>query len=94
MMQEAALAHTCDEWMALCRTHSVPAMKANAPLEIFDDPQLSQTLFETRDLPSEGPYVAMKPGLRFARTPASIRREPPTIGQHTDEVLEEIYPTN
>jgi len=94
MMQEAALAHTCDEWMAICRTHSVPAMKANAPLEIFDDPQLSQTLFETRDLPSEGPSVAMKPGLRFARTPASIRREPPTIGQHTDEVLEEIYPTN
>jgi crotonobetainyl-CoA:carnitine CoA-transferase CaiB-like acyl-CoA transferase len=94
MMQEAALSHTCDEWMTICRDNSVPAMKANTPLEIFDDPQLRQTLFETRELASEGPYVAMKPGLRFSRTPATIHREPPTVGEHTDEVMEELYPTN
>jgi crotonobetainyl-CoA:carnitine CoA-transferase CaiB-like acyl-CoA transferase len=31
----------------------------------------------------------MKTGLRFSKTPAGIRRDPPGIGQDTDEVLAE-----
>jgi crotonobetainyl-CoA:carnitine CoA-transferase CaiB-like acyl-CoA transferase len=50
---------------------------------------LSQTLFEERQLEGEGAYRAMRPGLRFSKTPVSIRRDPPSIGRHTDEVLEE-----
>ncbi len=90
MMEEAAGAYTNEEWMALCREHSVPAMRANRPMDIFNDPQLSQTLFEERHLDSEGAYKAMKPGLRFERTPATIRRDPPRIGEHTAEVLAEL----
>jgi crotonobetainyl-CoA:carnitine CoA-transferase CaiB-like acyl-CoA transferase len=89
MMDEAAASHTTAEWMALCAEHSIPAMRANRPDELFDDPQLSETLFETRELEGEGAYRAMKPGLRFSKTPVSIRRDPPPIGRHTDEVLEE-----
>jgi crotonobetainyl-CoA:carnitine CoA-transferase CaiB-like acyl-CoA transferase len=90
MMDEAALTRTTDEWLALCAEHSIPAMRANRPMEIFDDPQLKQTLFETRQLEGEGAYRAMKPGLRFARTPLSIRRDPPPVGRHTEEVLAEL----
>jgi crotonobetainyl-CoA:carnitine CoA-transferase CaiB-like acyl-CoA transferase len=32
----------------------------------------------------------MKPGLRFARTPATIRLEPPEIGRDTLEILSEL----
>ncbi|HEX4197854.1 MAG TPA: CoA transferase [Caulobacteraceae bacterium] len=90
MMDEAALSHTTDEWMQLCAANAIPAMRANTTEEIFDDPQLSQTLFEERQLEGEGPYRAMKPGLRFARTPVGIRRDPPPLGRHTDEVLAEL----
>ncbi|HZC15958.1 MAG TPA: CoA transferase [Caulobacteraceae bacterium] len=90
MMDEAALAHTTDEWMQLCAANAVPAMRANRPDEIFDDPQLRETLFEQRQLEGEGPYRAMKPGLRFSKTPVSIRRDPPPLGRHTDEVLAEL----
>jgi crotonobetainyl-CoA:carnitine CoA-transferase CaiB-like acyl-CoA transferase len=90
MMDEATSTRTTEEWMVLCAEHSIPAMRANLPHEIFDDPQLSQTLFETRDLEGEGPYRAMKPGLRFSKTPVSIRRDPPPLGRDTDEVLAEI----
>jgi crotonobetainyl-CoA:carnitine CoA-transferase CaiB-like acyl-CoA transferase len=89
MMDEAALAHTTEDWMRLCAEHSIPAMRANTPDEIFDDPQLRETLFEERDLEGEGRYRAMKPGLRFAKTPVSIRRDPPPIGRHTEEVMAE-----
>jgi crotonobetainyl-CoA:carnitine CoA-transferase CaiB-like acyl-CoA transferase len=90
MMEEASAAHTTEEWMQLGAQHSIPLMRANAPTEVFDDPQLCETLFETRQIAGEGSYRAMKPGLRFARTPATIRRDPPHIGQDTDEVLREI----
>jgi crotonobetainyl-CoA:carnitine CoA-transferase CaiB-like acyl-CoA transferase len=90
MMAEAATRHTTEEWMALGAVHSIPLMRANEPTEIFDDPQLRETLFETREIAGEGAYRAMKPGLRFARTPAGIHRDPPHIGQDTEEVLREI----
>jgi crotonobetainyl-CoA:carnitine CoA-transferase CaiB-like acyl-CoA transferase len=90
MMEEAAAAHTTAEWMDLCAANSIPAMRANTPMEIFEDPQLKQTLFEERQLEGEGAYRAMRPGLRFSKTPASIRSDPPTLGAHTQEVLEEV----
>ena len=90
MMEEAALAFTTDAWMELCAQNAIPAMRANQPDEIFDDPQLSQTLFEMREIGGEGAYRAMKPGLRFARTPADIRRDPPQLGQDTQAVLAEF----
>ena len=90
MMAEAAASHTTEEWMALGAEHSIPVMRANRPTEIFEDAQLSRTLFEERALGEDGTYRAMKPGLRFGRTPAAIRRDPPRIGQDTDEVLAEL----
>jgi crotonobetainyl-CoA:carnitine CoA-transferase CaiB-like acyl-CoA transferase len=90
MMAEAAASRTTDEWMALGAEHSIPIMRANRVPEILDDAQLRQTLFEERTLEGDGVYRAMKPGLRFSATPASIRRDPPRIGQDTDEVLAEV----
>ncbi len=90
MMDEAALAYTTEEWMKVCMDNSIPAMRANRPDEIFEDPQLKQTLFEERHIDGEGVYRAMKPGLRFSKTPASIRYDPPQIGRDPEEVLAEI----
>ncbi|MDQ0464613.1 crotonobetainyl-CoA:carnitine CoA-transferase CaiB-like acyl-CoA transferase [Caulobacter ginsengisoli] len=90
MMDEATSTRTTEEWMVLCAENNIPAMRANLPEEIFDDPQLKETLFETRELEGEGAYRAMKPGLRFSKTPVSIRRDPPPLGRDTDEVLAEI----
>jgi crotonobetainyl-CoA:carnitine CoA-transferase CaiB-like acyl-CoA transferase len=90
MMGEAAASHTTEEWMALGAENSIPVMRANTPTMIFEDAQLSQTLFEERNLAGEGAYRAMKPGLRFSKTPTAIRRDPPRIGQDTDDVLAEL----
>ena len=47
--------------------------------------------FEERELPGGiGRYRAMKPGLRFEKSPCAIRLDPPRTGQHTEEVLAEI----
>lgn len=90
MMREAALTHTTSEWMDLCDKHHIPAMRANETSTLFDDPHFKAVgFFEEREIASEGRYLAMKPGLNFSKSPCSIRLDPPTIGEHTDEVLAE-----
>ncbi len=92
LMKETALLHTTDEWMTICAEASIPAMRANRLGEVFDDPHFKATgFFEERQLPGDaGGYRSMKPGLKFSKTPASVRRDPPSLGQHTEEVLKEL----
>ncbi len=90
MLAEATATRTTAEWLDLCAANSVPAMIANAARDVLDDPQLKVTLFEEREHETQGRYRALKPGLRFARTPAAIRREPPEIGRDTLEILAEL----
>jgi formyl-CoA transferase len=47
-------------------------------------------MFQPMRHPSEGDLRMAKPPTRFATTPASIRRHPPRLGEHTDEVLGEL----
>jgi crotonobetainyl-CoA:carnitine CoA-transferase CaiB-like acyl-CoA transferase len=93
MLAEAAATRTTAEWLELCHQASVPAMIVNRARDILTDPQLTQTLIEEREIPGEGRYRALKPGIRFSRTPATIRRDPPQIGADTEEVLAELGET-
>ena len=87
----AAAVRTTDEWMQICNDNLIPAMRANTLDEALEDPHLKATVFEERDLPGDlGKYRAMRPGLRFARTPCDITRDPPRLGQDTSDVLAEI----
>jgi crotonobetainyl-CoA:carnitine CoA-transferase CaiB-like acyl-CoA transferase len=90
MLAEAAATRTTAQWLELCAIHSVPAMIANRATEIFEDPQLKVTLFEERAHETQGAYRAMRPGFRFAKTPAAIWREPPEVGRDTLEILGEL----
>jgi len=88
MLREAALAHTTEEWMKLGDEHRIPIMRANGLDEVLDDPHLKAVdFFQMREHPSEGKYRAMKPPVKFSKTPATIRRDPPRPGQDTKEVM-------
>ena len=59
--------------------------------ELESDPHLAAVgLFELYDHPDVGTYKQMRPPVRFSKTPSNIRRHPPRLGQHTDEVLAEV----
>ncbi len=69
----------------------VPAATVIAPRLVADNPQIRHRgLFETEDHPVVG--VQPAPGLPFRMTGVDgwIRRPAPTLGQHNDEVFEEI----
>ena len=87
LMREAALAHTTEEWMKLGEENRVPIMRANTLDEVLDDPHLKAVdFFQLREHASEGTWRAMKPPVKFSKTPASIRRDPPRPGQDTDSI--------
>ncbi len=87
MLREAALTHTTDEWMKLGDEHRIPIMRANTLDEVLEDPHLKAVnFFQLRDHPTEGKWRAMKPPVKFSKTPSSIRSDPPRPGENGDEV--------
>ncbi|HVP85311.1 MAG TPA: CoA transferase [Rhizomicrobium sp.] len=87
MLREAALTHTTDEWMKLGDEHRIPIMRANTLDDVLEDPHLKAVnFFQLRDHPTEGKWRAMKPPVKFSKTPSSIRLDPPRAGQDGDEV--------
>jgi crotonobetainyl-CoA:carnitine CoA-transferase CaiB-like acyl-CoA transferase len=86
MLREAARAHTTEEWLKLGEEHRIPIMRANTLEEVLEDPHLKAVdFFQLREHPTEGTWRAMKPPIKFSKTPASIRLDPPRIGQNNDE---------
>jgi crotonobetainyl-CoA:carnitine CoA-transferase CaiB-like acyl-CoA transferase len=87
MMREAAASRTTDEWLKLCAENHIPAMRANTLDTVIDDPHLkSVDFFQIREHESEGRWRAMRPPVKFSKTPLRIRRNPPRLGQHSEEV--------
>lgn len=74
---------TTDEWLAFCAGHAIPA----AAMADLDD--LVDALPDATH-PVAGPYKSVPPPVRFSRTPASIRRPAPLVGEHNREVLHEV----
>jgi crotonobetainyl-CoA:carnitine CoA-transferase CaiB-like acyl-CoA transferase len=86
MQREAAMAHTVEEWLSLGEAHRIPIMRANTLDGVLDDPHLKAVgFFVERDHPSEGTWRAMKPPVKFSKTPASIRRDPPRPGENNGD---------
>ena len=75
---------TTNEWLALCRSHGVPA----SPVPTLD--QLVDELPE-EDHPVAGRYKVIPQPVRFSRMSGPTVRRPAALsGQHTDEVLAEV----
>jgi len=59
--------------------------------EVKDDPHLAASGFwQIFDHPTEGKLRMPSPPVNFAKTPASIRRLPPRMGEHSAEILQEL----
>ncbi len=59
--------------------------------EVIEDPHIKERkAFIERNHPTAGPVKLLAPWIHMSKTPASIRADAPTLGEHTDEVLREI----
>jgi crotonobetainyl-CoA:carnitine CoA-transferase CaiB-like acyl-CoA transferase len=80
-------------WLAKLQAADVPAAPLNTLDEVFGDPQVlhRQMLLELADpdLPS-GVFRTTGLPIKLGGTPGAIRRPPPRLGEHTDEILTEL----
>ncbi|HEY1707812.1 MAG TPA: CoA transferase [Rhizomicrobium sp.] len=87
-MRDAAAAHTTEEWMELGDRHRIPIMRANTMDSVLDDPHLKGVnFFQVLPHETEGHWRAMKPPIKFSKTPASIRVNPQKPGASNEEIL-------
>jgi formyl-CoA transferase len=91
MIDDLFAQKTCDEWMDLLVAAAVPCGPVNDMQHLFGDPQVRH-----RGMVAEVPHPTIGTlrltgiPIKFSETPGSIRRHPPLLGEHTDEVLEEV----
>lgn len=92
LVGEVAATKTTAEWLSLLEEADIPAARAAKITEVIQDPHLRATGFvHERHHPAfNAPYVAMEHPVKYSRTPADIRIEPPLLGQHTREILAEL----
>ena len=91
LVEEVTRTKTTAEWLALLKPLSIPVVRMNRLDELMDDPHLAAVgLFERYRHPAAGDYVSLRPPVKYAATPANIRRHPPRLGEHNAEILAEL----
>ena len=79
-----------DELLERFDANGVPFGKVKTLREFAEDPQArhNRTVFDAEH-PGNGTMRYVRYPGHFSETPATFRRHPPTLGQHSDEVLAE-----
>jgi crotonobetainyl-CoA:carnitine CoA-transferase CaiB-like acyl-CoA transferase len=81
---------TTAEWVELLKDADIPMSPVRTPDELLEDPHLAAIdFFAAMSHPSEGELRTLGIPVTFSRTPGSVRRPPPRLGEHTREILEE-----
>ncbi len=76
------------EWLQRLQAHDVPCAPLNTLGEVFDDPQVREYGFPIEvEHPRMGKMHLVGSGVELSRTPPGIKMPPPTLGEHTGEVL-------
>lgn len=87
-------ARTTAEWIALFEDKAVPCGPINTIAEAFADPQVQARGIQQQLPRTAGDGIAhvatVANPVRLSATPVQYHRAPPALGQHTQEVLQEM----
>ncbi len=93
LMQDVTRTRSTAAWIALLEDKAVPCGPINTIAQAFDDEQVKARGLAVTLPRDAGDGIAAITGvaspLRLSATPPVLRRAPPALGQHTDEVLAE-----
>jgi succinate---hydroxymethylglutarate CoA-transferase len=91
LIGEALATDKVDAWLAELKAVGVPCGRINTVAQALDEPQTqARRMIETAAHPTVGELKMLGIPFKFSDTPAAVRRPPPLLGEHTDEVLGEI----
>ena len=80
-----------EDWLRRLQERDVPCAPLNTLEEAFQDPQVRQFGFPIEvEHPKMGKMRMVGSGVVLSRPPAAIHMPPPTLGEHTSEILEQL----
>ena len=80
-------------WLEGLEKLQVPCGPVNTIKDVFDDPQIQHREMEIslpHPLSGKGNVSLIGSPVKMSATPVSYRHAPPTLGQHTNEILAEM----
>jgi crotonobetainyl-CoA:carnitine CoA-transferase CaiB-like acyl-CoA transferase len=88
LLEEAFGSRPAAEWVEILTASDIPAALTRTLQQFMRDPAVQHhQMTVTYDHPELGALTLMGQPLRFSETQAPDAGPPPTLGQHTDEVL-------
>lgn len=82
---------TTEHWIEKFRAAGIWCAKVNTYEDLPKDPQiLHNGIIKEIDHPVAGKFKAIGTPIEFSATPPTIRRTPPALGEHNEEILREL----
>ncbi len=80
-----------EQWLNRLRERDVPAAPLNTMDEVFKDQQVREYGFPIEvEHPRMGKMQLVGSGVDLSRTPPAVTLPPPMLGEHTEEILEQL----
>ena len=92
LMQDWCTGRTRADALALLDAARVPAAPLHSPQDVLDDAHVAEMGYLRRvDFPGAArPVPIVETPFRMSATPGTVRRRAPLLGEHTDEILDEL----
>jgi crotonobetainyl-CoA:carnitine CoA-transferase CaiB-like acyl-CoA transferase len=92
IMQKWCETRTVAEALAALEANRIPAGAVYTPQQTLDDPHVQAAKFlHPMEYPgAKMPIPVLQEPVKLSRTPLTIRRRAPTLGEHTDQILQEL----
>jgi crotonobetainyl-CoA:carnitine CoA-transferase CaiB-like acyl-CoA transferase len=91
ILQECFAQHDRAHWVAELEAAGVPCGPINTVAEVFEDPQVRFRRMQINlPHPLAGNVPLVGSPMVFTEDPLKLERAPPLLGEHTDEVLQEL----
>ena len=93
MLNELTQRNSTQFWLEGLEKLQVPCGPVNTIKDVFDDPQIQHREMEIsmpHPLSGKGDVSLIGSPVKMSATPVSYRHAPPTLGQHTNEILAEM----
>jgi succinate--hydroxymethylglutarate CoA-transferase len=88
MIVDALKTNVADAWLSKLTAAGIPCGRINSVAQALRDPHtVAREMVRTVKHPTAGELKMLGIPFRFSDTPASVRRPPPMLGQHTEQVL-------
>ena len=90
-IERATVTKTTAEWVEILNSAGVPCGPIYTMDQVFDDPQVQHlAAAAVVQHPRLGEFRIVNQAVKLTRTPASMACATPELGEHTDEILQEI----